>query len=1524
MKGKIIIASILLIFICLNVVSAQENQTETISVDVDDSTRVTSDITRSNEEILTSGEGNFTELQRLIDETPSGGELKLEKNYTHFTGESGNLTIFKRITINGNGYTINGDGHNCFIANQLRTQIRPNYYQISYFDISFKNITFLNCNKLFDFKGGNVNVDYCSFNNTASLRYTGSYKLTMNYCNFINILGRGDIMYLSAYSSTLNNCIFQKNSQRCISVYSGTTNINNCQFINNTGVSVYNSRGKLYIYNSSFIDNKVVPVSSGNYATVLTTVTDSKFYRNPGAITATPINVKNCEFINNTGYRGAVITLNKQTYYYEVISNPDSTIENSIFINDVKDIQCDLKDEYLILKNNNFTHANSLGEIIYAINLKLTGNKLSNKDDYIHLMNNTDRLNLRFLDNKTVAFKSSAYINVDAFDDNNNTVLIHSVFVNVNDEYSVTHSLKDGKFFFMADHPGKYVFSGSYTPTASGDVEIGIADFEKAGYRGPFYVSNDGSDEDEGSQYEPFKTIEHAMDMISRVGTVPEIIIYSGNYTGNSFSISRNLKISGLGDVVINGEGKQFLNMNGYNITLSNLEFVNFKNFLVNSNVTVDKCVFENNTGKSLFEKYKMISFNNTVFRKNSAENIVLGNFPLEFYHYPYMEYDNEVIAIINCDFIENENCIYECFANITVEDSRFIKNKGFSISAFGFLGHYTYSPKSYVTINDSLFHDNQDITVIAPYITVHDSNFTDNKNGALSCDVGPNGVIFYPGDGIIGLDFQNMYTRHQFRNATVVNCNFINNNASLGGAISSVFDVYAINSKFINNSAEQGGAIYAPGRVGITDCEFIGNNATYGGAIFNENYQYVKPAYPYDYYYYGGDKELIDSVLKFRDIKVDNTLFKDNNALVSGGAITCMGGEISETIFTGNNAATGGAVYVDEYFYVHNNVSSNKILKIRDSEFIKNAALYGGGAVASVQNNTLIIANNKFNDNVAGYGGALSVENAVISENTFTNNQANLAASIFTLYSNLYGNEFKDNRAKFGNIVYVEDVIFSNTKPDLLGAAPVNNDVLSLFELVEKAEAFIDGYCVEMNNDKYENDFEFTGLPEPVIYTPFYRYNQYGPLDSMNNYYLKDLFLVQNTISREDVSGYVKILIAYYHEEENLNELIWEFTDKDYMNSDNPIVQDVISKYNQGVSGDYVVLENGTVKVFNYTTLLTLSQKQNKLSYAYELIDAGINKTANNDVVGFGDEVSFNITVSNRNDYALTNISIVESYDSGLVFIGHESSRSWRSDDNKTWYLIDDLKAGENVTIFFKFKANKAGILENNVTLYCNDYKLGNSSDNVEVIKPDINVVKISLNRTVNIGELTLFEIIVTNTGNVDLESVYVIEDEYGSGLIYNGFKNGTGNWTHSLTDSKHTYYLDHVLGVGESASLIVSFNTTKVGNFTNTVVAGFSNDTVNATNTTEVVNNTNNTDVFNSTDNETDIPEPETPGEGLIVYTPTDEDSGQATSSIYEEKHPESSKSIDSKATGNPLAILIVCLILIGQALIRRKDEK
>ena len=85
----------------------------------------------------------------------------------------------------------------------------------------------------------------------------------------------------------------------------GTTYINNCQFINNTVVPVYNYRGKAYIHNSSFIDNKAVPVMSTNYATVLTTVTDSKFYGNSGTISTLLLMLKTVSLstIPDTGVR---------------------------------------------------------------------------------------------------------------------------------------------------------------------------------------------------------------------------------------------------------------------------------------------------------------------------------------------------------------------------------------------------------------------------------------------------------------------------------------------------------------------------------------------------------------------------------------------------------------------------------------------------------------------------------------------------------------------------------------------------------------------------------------------------------------------------------------------------------------------------------------------------------------------------------------------------------------------------------------------------------------------------------------------------------------------------------------------------------------------------------------------------------------------------------------------------------------------------------------------------------------------
>jgi len=134
------------------------------------------------------------------------------------------------------------------------------------------------------------------------------------------------------------------------------------------------------------------------------------------------------------------------------------------------------------------------------------------------------------------------------------------------------------------------------------------------------------------------------------------------------------------------------------------------------------------------------------------------------------------------------------------------------------------------------------------------------------------------------------------------------------------------------------------------------------------------------------------------------------------------------------------------------------------------------------------------------------------------------------------------------------------------------------------------------------------------------------------------------------------------------------------------------------------------------------------------------------------------------------------------------------------------------------------------------------NTTAQVEVVDnrtANLTVSKISLNRTVVIGNLTIFEIIVTNNGEIDLDNVFVIEDSYGSGLVYVDYYNGTGNWKHMLnSNNKHQFNLIDTLKVGESKRFYVIFNTTELGNFTNTVLVGYDNVTLaNSTNVTEVI---------------------------------------------------------------------------------------
>ena len=151
----------------------------------------------------------------------------------------------------------------------------------------------------------------------------------------------------------------------------------------------------------------------------------------------------------------------------------------------------------------------------------------------------------------------------------------------------------------------------------------------------------------------------------------------------------------------------------------------------------------------------------------------------------------------------------------------------------------------------------------------------------------------------------------------------------------------------------------------------------------------------------------------------------------------------------------------------------------------------------------------------------------------------------------------------------------------------------------------------------------------------------------------------------------------------------------------------------------------------------------------------------------------------------------------------------------------------------------------------------------------------------------------------------------------------NETGNWDFNETSKIWTLTTD--LEPGKSASFIVIFKTTKVGELVNNVTAGFMDFTMaNSTNTTNVTNVTETNNETNDTNetNETDVPEDEdiiedddTPEDEDDVpddETPEEEDDVPDEKVVVPDKKV-SKAHISKTATGNPLFALVLMILTL-----------
>ncbi|MCR5025856.1 MAG: hypothetical protein K6A34_00215 [Methanobrevibacter sp.] len=479
------------------------------------------------------------------------------------------------------------------------------------------------------------------------------------------------------------------------------------------------------------------------------------------------------------------------------------------------------------------------------------------------------------------------------------------------------------------------------------------------------------------------------------------------------------------------------------------------------------------------------------------------------------------------------------------------------------------------------------------------------------------------------------------------------NNHTISGSNVARIFTINATDGVVTLNNitfADSAGAINSETDLSVNDCTFINNAEKYQigswGAING----------------CGGD------------ITVTNSTFVNNSA-IKGGAIHVMQTDITTitgSVFTNNTAtgmidgpnACGGAIYAN----------GGLKLNIDNCTFTNNTAIVGddtswGGAIDAFYET--VISNSKFNNNSAGFGGALDVvgnsanpDTIVISNNTFTNNIAlEYGGAIHNLEENMTIQSciFDGNKAhKVGTIfnnerslLYLSNNTISSTKAEIYNEGDITSTsyVTVLENKTVKAEygqtATLNATHIDDNGNLiYDTNLDFTvyGVDDPIpsiyadgIYTATYRVDKIEEkIVSVNLGYVTIYEgLLNISPSNATTVIFAPNLTKYYKGSERFTATV---TDGKGQATPNKTVNITLN----GVTYSRTTGEDGTVK-------LNINLNSGEYPVIVAADDVTVNSTitveatigAMNLVKVYGDDNTFNVQFSdaNGNDLETTTV---------------------------------------------------------------------------------------------------------------------------------------------------------------------------------------------------------------------------------------------------------------------------------------------
>ena len=253
------------------------------------------------------------------------------------------------------------------------------------------------------------------------------------------------------------------------------------------------------------------------------------------------------------------------------------------------------------------------------------------------------------------------------------------------------------------------------------------------------------------------------------------------------------------------------------------------------------------------------------------------------------------------------------------------------------------------------------------------------------------------------------------------------------------------------------------------------------------------------------------------------------------------------------------------------------------------------------------------------------------------------------------------------------------------------------------------------------------------------------------------------------------------------------------------------------------VDLAKGESKVFsviatvsgygNVTNSLVVGNKTTGVNVTVPEINP--DKTVDNEIPNFGDNVTYTVTVTNDGIGDANNVVITDVLDKGLKFLNATGNFTYDEKTGTITWTVD-LAKGETKTFNVNVTVLGYGVLPNTVAV-------GNKTAVRNITVPEIITVKEVNSSDIHIGDEITYTITVSNSGKINATNV-VIRDILPEGLK---FINASNGGVYDPVTGIITWILN--ITANSTVDLTADVCVNKSGNITNTVNVG--NKTSNCT---------------------------------------------------------------------------------------------